>query len=138
MRRSSPQLRLRPSPINPYSAPTKMPERMLCASSEALGSVNADMRDAARSVGHQPGATGSEFLRPDDDPVAVLDLLDAHQVVAEVAEAVEAQLALDGVDPVRLQPRGDGLVVEALGRDDAGLEDLPCRVRGGRLGLDSR
>src|SRR5206468_8272049 len=91
-----------------------------------------------RSVRLQLRAARRDFLRPDDDPVAVLRLLDAHQVVAEVADAVEAELALDGVDAVRLQPGRDRLVVEALGRDDAGLEDLPGGVRRRRLRLDRR
>src|SRR5438445_1260164 len=108
MSRKRPQLRLRPRPIRPYSAPTKTPDRMLCDSSDALGSVNPDI---GCSGGQQLGAAGSDFLRPDHDPVAVLHLLDTHQVVAEVAGPVEAQLALQCVDLVRLQPGADRLVV---------------------------
>src|SRR5437899_4630004 len=123
MSRSNPQLRLRPRPISPYSAPTKTPERMDWDSSDRLGSVKPDM-----SGGDQLGTTSCNLLRPNDHPLAILDLLDAHQVVAEVADAVEAQLALQRVDLVRLQVGRDGLVVQALGVDDAGLQDLPCRV----------
>src|SRR5689334_14906531 len=119
-----------------------MPERTLCASSVALGSVNPGIAGPsarrARSVRLQLRAAGGHFLRPDDDPVAVLHLLDAHQVVAEVAGAVEAELALDRVDTVGLQPGRDRLVVEALGRVDAGLEDLPRGIRRRRLRLDRR
>src|SRR5207237_3354166 len=114
----------------------KMPERTLCDSSEALGSVNADMPAALE--GEDLRAAGGHLLRPYDHPVPVLHLLDAHQVVAEVAGAVEAQLALDGVDAIRLEPGRNRLVVEALGRGDAGLEDLPSGVRSGGLGLDRR
>src|SRR5215207_681029 len=136
MSRSRPQLRLRPRPSRPYSAPTKMPDRMLCASSDALGSVKPGMARRSASVGEQPGAAGRHLLRPDDDPLAVLHLLDAHQVVAEIAHAVETELALDGVDAVGLEEGADLLVVEALAADDAGLEDLPGGPRGRRLRLD--
>src|SRR3954465_11787991 len=107
-----------------------MPERTLCASSDALGSEKPGMGRALdplrqASVGEQLGAAGRHFLRPDHDPLAVLDLLDAHQVVAEVADAVEAELALDRVDAVGLEPGADLLVVEALRPVDAGLENLP-------------
>ena len=89
-----------PGPSSPYSAPTKMPDRMDCASSVALGQRHRSQ--APRVCSLAPGA--ATFLRPHHDPLAVLHLLDAHQVVAVVAGAVEAQLALDGVDPVRLEP----------------------------------
>src|SRR5215467_15133872 len=57
-----------------------------------------------------------DCLRPHDDPLAVLHLLHTHQIVAVVAWPVEAQLALDRVDGVGLQPLRQHLVIEALGR----------------------
>jgi hypothetical protein len=76
------------------------------------------------------------LLRADRDPAAVLHLLDAHQVVAVVRRPVEAQLALDRVDAVGLDPVADLLVVEAVAALDARLEDLPRRERRGGLRLD--
>src|SRR5688500_4267327 len=119
----------------------KTPESADCASSVALGSVirasPARWRAPdARSLHLEACPRCCVFLRPDDDPAAVLNLLHPHQVVAIVARAVEAQLALQRVDTVLLEPRADRLVVQAVRPLDAGFEDLPRGVRGRGLRLD--
>src|SRR5215208_7766461 len=91
--RSSPQLRPSPSPSSPYSAPANTPESTDCASSVQLGKLIASARDHLH-------AGGCEFRRIDDLPLAVLHLLDAHQVVTVVRRPVEAQRPLDGFDAV--------------------------------------
>ncbi len=60
--------------------------------------------DIGRQRRDQLGAGRGELRRPHHHPLAVLHLLDAHQVVAVVDGAVEAQRSLDGVDTVLLQP----------------------------------
>ena len=88
------------------------PDSADCASSVALGNVmrNRPLRalrltrprrppgTRIASLHLQRGALRRVLLGIDGDPASVLHLLDAHQVVAVVARAVEAQLALDGVD----------------------------------------
>src|SRR6186713_1775356 len=116
----------------------KTPDSALCASSVALGRFTANLPRAERlgSLRAERRARRGELLRVDRHPAAVLHLLDAHQVVAVVRRAVEAQLALDRVDAVGLDPVADLLVVEAVAALDAGLEDLPRRERRGGLRLD--
>src|SRR5262245_27591835 len=95
---------VKPRPSKPYSEPMKTPERTDCARSVALGSVIA--RKAVASSGFlaqlELGTRLGDFLRPDDDPGAVLHLLDPHQVVAVIVRPVEAQCSLDRRDLVLL------------------------------------
>src|SRR3954465_5603499 len=98
------------------------PDSADCASSVALGRFTL-LLHAQRRTGRRV------VLGPDRDPVTVLHLLHAHQVVAVVARSVEAQLALDRVDAVRLDVRADRLVIEASGALHTRLEDLPRGVR---------
>src|SRR5690242_21943137 len=113
----------------------KTPDSADCASSVALGSVTAA---CARSLDREARAGRRVLLRPYRHPVAVLHLLDAHEVVAVVARAVEVQPAGDGVHLVLLEPRPDRLVVEAACAADPGFEDLPRCVRRRGLHLDAR
>src|SRR5450755_2374875 len=127
---SSPHDRPTPRPSRPYRLPMNTPDRADCASSVKLGKfmTNEASRGAGRgstprgpqraqrgparvaSLHLQRRALCGELLGIHGDPAAVLHLLDAHQVVSVVAGAVEAQVALDSVDTVLLDPRGDRLV----------------------------
>jgi hypothetical protein len=115
---------------------------MLCASSVALGQVKPGIRgvcsESAAAQGAIRRAVPLTSRGQTTTHFAVLHLLDPHQVVAEVADAVEAELALDRVDAVRLQEGADLRVLQAPRADHAGLEDLPRRPGGGRLRLDRR
>src|SRR5450631_2491110 len=125
------------------------PDRADCASSVKLGNVMPD--DALRGSGRrnascapatlallgsaraaslhlQRRALCGVLLGIDGDPAAILHLLDAHQVVTIIAGTVEAQVALDGIDAVFLDPRRDRLVVEAVGAAHSRFEDLPRGV----------
>src|ERR1022692_5305748 len=155
---SSPHDRPTPKPSRPYRLPMKRPDRADCASSVALGNV---MPDAVLQRSWRGNASGGPsraqrgpapvaslhlqrrarcgvLLGIYGDPAPVLHLLDAHQVVAVIARAIEAQVALDGVDPVFLDPRGDRFVVEAVGTAHAGFENLPRSVGSGSLDFDRR
>src|SRR5450755_3788156 len=138
---SSPHDRPTPRPSRPYRLPMNTPDRADCASSVELGKFIA--REASRGAGRGSAPRGplraqrgparvaslhlqrralcGELLGIHGDPAAVLHLLDAHQVVAIVAGTVEAQVALNGIDAVFLDPRGDRLVVETAGAAHAGF-----------------
>src|SRR5476651_2066464 len=110
---SSPHDRPTPRPRRPYMLPMNTPDRADCASSVALGKFmpgeaprRAGRRNPSRARSRaEPGAARrvslnlerralcGELLGIDGDPAPVLDLLDAHQVVAVITRAVEAQVA---------------------------------------------
>src|SRR5512132_373471 len=97
----------------------KTPDSADCASSVALGNATVSARRVPALLHQQARARRRVLLRIDGDPAAVLHLLDTHQVIAVIARAVETQLALDRVDAVLLQVRGDRLIVQASGALDA-------------------
>src|ERR1019366_5422983 len=109
---SSPHDRPIPRPSRPYRLPMNTPDGADCASRVKLGNVMPDAapRGAGRcnatraqsraqlgparvaSLHLQRRALCGVLLGIHGDPAPVLHLLDAHQVVAVIARAVEAQL----------------------------------------------
>src|SRR5262249_20678565 len=84
-----------------------------------------------RSRGKEPSPGRGELLRPHDDPLSLLGLLELGEVVAVVVGTVEAQSPQHRVDLVLPKPLGQHLVVEAPGGRDRGLDHLPGRERAG-------
>src|SRR3546814_12264971 len=71
-----------------------------------------------------------------DLPLAVLHLLDLHQVVAVVAGAVKTQATVDGFHTVLAQESGNRLVIQAVGAAPAGFQHQLGRVRRRGMQLD--
>src|SRR3954469_11335147 len=115
----------------------KTPDSADCASSVPLGNVTP-IAFASRLLHLQACPGPRVVLRIDSDPASALHLLHTHQVVAVVARSVEAELALDRVDAVLLDVRGNRLVVEAAGTAHTGFENLPRGVRRRCLHFDAR
>src|SRR5690242_19414 len=97
----SPHVNPSPRPSSPYRLPMNTPDSADCASSVPLGNVTG-IASAGLLLDLKACAGRCEILRIDGDPTPVLHLLHAHQVVAVVAGSIEAELALDRVDPVVL------------------------------------
>src|SRR5688572_23620422 len=147
---SMPQVSDSPKAMTANRPPTRIPE--MAAWTKIIGSSRPPFRVRRRPTRDDAGPRGSAgsaawaeqrcgrpILRPDDDPVAVLDLPEGLRGRPEVvALRIERELPMErGVHAALVQRVADGLlVVDGPGCLNALRDDLPRGPRAGGLRLE--